>query len=71
MVSELAAWLIFFLPLASFAVIAFVIRPFFNRHSRVAGLVTIAAVAASFVLSNWALASVVRSGGGIEWPDHR
>ena len=67
MIPEAAAWLIFFLPLGSFVVIALVVRPFFNRHALVAGYITVAAVGASLVLSLWALGSVVREEGAIDW----
>ena len=77
MISEVSVWLIFFLPLASFAIIALVIRPFFYRYSNLAGLLTVVAVGASLVLSVWSLGSVVsgdeaRFGqhGEIAWPDH-
>ena len=70
MISEAAAWLIFFLPLASFILIAFIIRPFFNRHAQSAGYVTILAVAASLGLSLWALGSVVNNEGPLVWAAH-
>jgi len=70
MISELAVWLIFLLPLASFAIIALVVRPFFNRYANVAGLLTILAVATSLVLSGWALGSVVSHQGAISWASH-
>ena len=57
-IGESTAWLIFFLPLGSFALIAFVIRPFFNRYASVAGYVTILAVGASAIASIFALASL-------------
>ena len=60
MIPELAVWLIFFLPLASFAVIALVIRPFFNQYATLAGHLTILAIGVSLTLSVWALGSVVR-----------
>ncbi len=65
---EAAAWLIFFLPLGAFAVIALVVRPFFNRHALASGYITIGAVAASLVLSLWALGSVVNKGGDLGFP---
>ena len=70
MIPELAAWFIFFLPLASFAVIVLIIRPFFNRYASLAALLTIVAVGVSLVLSAWALASVVDGDGTITWPAH-
>ena len=71
MIPEPAVWLAFFLPLGSFVLIALVVRPFFNRYSKVAGVLTVFAVGGSFVLSLWALGSVVRSEGEIAWPAHR
>ncbi|MDP3061804.1 MAG: NADH-quinone oxidoreductase subunit L [Chloroflexota bacterium] len=62
MIPEAVLWAIFLLPLASFVVIALVIRPFFNRYARVAGLLTVAAVAVAFVLSLWALQSTAANG---------
>ena len=70
MISEAAAWSIFFLPLASFVVIAGVVRPFFNRYSLVAGYLAIAAIGGSFVLSSWALGSVVSEEGEMVWEAH-
>ena len=70
MISEVAVWLIFLLPLASFVVNALIIRPFFNTHAAIAGLITIAAVGASVVLSLWALGSVINSEGNIVFADH-
>ena len=76
MISEAAVWLIFFLPLSSFVITALVVRPFFNRYSGVAGILTIAAIGASLVLSLWALGSVVGNEaqlgehGEVAWPAH-
>ena len=70
MISELAVWLILLLPLASFVICALVIRPFLNRHSYLAGLLTIAAVGVAFLLSLWAFASVVDAHGRVDFPDH-
>ena len=60
---EIAAWLILFLPLASFAVISLVVRPLFGAQSQSAAYITIGAVALSFVLSLWALTSTVAAHG--------
>ncbi len=70
MISELAVWLILLLPLASFVICALVVRPFFNRQSHLAGLVTIAAVGVAFALSLWAFVSVVDAHGRVDFPDH-
>ena len=53
------AWLIFLLPLFSFIIIVFFIRPFVKPESRVAGYITIAAIGGSLALSIWALISVM------------
>ncbi|MGB2827054.1 MAG: NADH-quinone oxidoreductase subunit L [Dehalococcoidales bacterium] len=53
------AWLIFLLPLFSFVIIAFFIRPFVKPESRVAGYITIAAIGGSLALSIWALFAVM------------
>jgi len=53
------AWLIFLLPLISFVIIAFFIRPFVKAESRVAGYITITAIGGSLVLSIWALFAVM------------
>jgi NADH-quinone oxidoreductase subunit L len=52
-------WLIFFLPLISFAIIAVFIRPFVKPQRRVAGYITITAIAGSLALSVWALLTVM------------
>ncbi len=70
MISEIAVWLILFLPLASFVISALVIRPFFNRYSSLAGLLTILAVGVAFAISLWALASVVNGHGNVAFPSH-
>ena len=70
MISEPAVWLILFLPLASFVLIAFVIRPFFNRYAWAAGHLTILAIGAAFALSLWALGSVINADGEIVWGAH-
>ena len=72
MIPELGAWFIFLLPLGSFVLIAFLIRPFLNRYARVAGLVTIVAIAGAFGLSAWALSSVAHDPSAFtSWPAHR
>ena len=59
MVTELAIWLIFLLPLGSFAFAALVVRPFLNRFSLLSALVTIAALGVALGFSIWALRSVI------------
>ena len=68
--TEGAAWAILFLPLASFLVIALVIRPFLNGYARLSGYVTILAIGAAFVLSLVALAEVASGEGEIGWAAH-
>ena len=58
MIPEIAVWLIFLLPLGSFLAIAFVIRPFFNRYSKLAGRITVVALGLGLALSIWALQGV-------------
>ena len=68
MIPELAVWLIFLLPLASFVAIALVVRPFFNRFSYLAGYLTVATIGTGLLLSLWALISVARdSAHGADW----
>jgi len=56
---EQFVWLIFLLPLLSFAVIALVIKPFFKAKIRLSGYTAIAAIGASALLSLWALTDVM------------
>ena len=58
-IPEGAAWAIFFLPLASLATI--ILLP--KSQARAAGYVTIAAIGAAFLLSLWALDSLIQSDG--------
>jgi len=53
------AWVIFLLPLFSFLVIAFILRPFFNDRPRLAGYTIITCLLGSLGLSVWALISVL------------
>ncbi|PKB84050.1 MAG: NADH-quinone oxidoreductase subunit L [SAR202 cluster bacterium Io17-Chloro-G9] len=59
MVNEAYIWAIFLLPLASFGVIAFIIRPFLNRHYALSGLVLILPLAVALGLSFWTLRAVI------------
>ena len=70
MISEGAAWTIFFLPLASFAIMAFVIRPFFNRYATIAGLLSILTAAAALMLSVWALGGLAANQVDVVWAPH-
>ncbi len=60
MASELL-WLIFLLPIFSFVIISFFIRPFVKPESRVAGYITIAAIGVSLILSLLTLRAVMAS----------
>jgi NADH-quinone oxidoreductase subunit L len=70
MIPEAAAWAIFLLPLASFVITVFVIRPFFNRASRFAGYLAILTILSSLVLSVWALQSTLGHEAPIGWSVH-
>jgi NADH-quinone oxidoreductase subunit L len=66
------AWLIFLLPVASFAIISLFVRPFVRKESRIAGYITILAVAGALGLSLWNLATVMgASGHELEVPEIR
>ncbi len=52
-------WLIFLLPVFSFVIISFFVRPFVKPESRVAGYITITAIGSSLALSLWVLAAVM------------
>ncbi|MFC1987700.1 NADH-quinone oxidoreductase subunit L [Chloroflexota bacterium] len=52
-------WLIFLLPVFSFLIISFFVRPFVKKESRVAGYITIGAITGSLVLSLLTLARVM------------
>ena len=53
------AWLIFLLPVFSFVIISFFVRPFVKAGSKVAGYITITAISSSLILSIWALSAVL------------
>ncbi len=52
-------WLVFFLPVISFAVISLFVRPFVKAESRIAGYITITALVGSLGLSLWTLFEVM------------
>ena len=66
MIPEAASWLILFLPLISFLLIVFVVRPLFGSAAIVAGFVAVLSIGASFVLSIWALSSVIDTPGHLQ-----
>ncbi|HLC23820.1 MAG TPA: NADH-quinone oxidoreductase subunit L [Dehalococcoidia bacterium] len=59
------AWFIFLLPVAAFAVICLLLRPFFSHKPHWSAYATIAAIGASLVLSVWTLITVIQA------PDHQ
>ena len=69
-IPEVGVWLIFLLPVLSFAIIAFVIRPFFNHKPLYSGYLTIACIGASLGLSLWTLISVNHAGGELLFDPH-
>jgi len=52
-------WLIFLLPLFSFIIISFFVRPFVKPESRIAGYIAITAIGGSLALSIWVLTAVM------------
>ena len=63
-------WLIFLLPLFSFILVSFILRPFFNHRPKLGGYVTIAAIGTACVLSFWVVAEVFGAPGHkLEIPD--
>lgn len=58
MVSQAVIWSIFLLPLASFVLIALVVRPLLNRYSLISGFITIGALGTALGFSIWTLRSV-------------
>ena len=71
MINELAVWLIFLLPLGCFALIALVIRPFFNRDPSIAGYLVVLSIGASFALSLLALVSVINDPEALAFGPHK
>ena len=73
MMSEIAIWLIFLVPLLSFSTIVFVLRPFFHDYDFLAAPLTIGSVGISFFLSILVLYDSLRNGftdhdfGGFSW----
>jgi NADH-quinone oxidoreductase subunit L len=63
-------WLIFLLPILSFIIISFVIRPFFRQQPKLSGYVTIGSLGLSLLLSLRALGEVMAAPGHrLEIPD--
>ncbi|MDD4860143.1 MAG: NADH-quinone oxidoreductase subunit L [Dehalococcoidales bacterium] len=61
-------WLIFLLPIISFLIIVFVLRPFLRSQPRLAGYTIITALSGSLILSVWAFMTLL-SGQEINVPD--
>ena len=70
MISESALWLILFLPLASFAVLSLLIRPFIGSRSQLAGYISILAVGVAFIISLIAMSSTISADGIVDLPEH-
>ena len=70
MIGELGVWFIFLLPLGSFLTIGVLIRPWLGAESKLAGRLTILAIAGSVALSIWALASVADNHGAVVFEPH-
>lgn len=70
MISELAVWAIFFMPLLAFVTIVAVIRPFLNRYDSLSGYIAIATIGTSFALSVWSLTAVWSNPEGLAWGSH-
>ena len=69
---EIAAWLVFLLPLASFVLITALIRPFFNRFAVAAAWITVVSIALAFALSVALFVEVAQNGGRqIGWTAHQ
>jgi len=61
MISELFVWLIILLPILSFAIISLLLRPFIRKQNQISSYVSISGISLSFILSIWALISVLSS----------
>ena len=69
MIREALVWAIFLLPLASFLLIALIIRPFLNRYSLLSGLTLVLCLTVAFGLSIWVLRSA-NHGADLTFPSH-
>ncbi len=63
MIPSALIWLIFLLPLISFAVISLFLRPLLNHKPKLSGYVTVASLLGSFALSVWVLIAVMAAPG--------
>lgn len=62
---NLAIWLIFLLPLFSFILISFVLRPFFSHRPLLSGYTCIISIFGSLILSLWLLWEIINA------PEHK
>jgi NADH-quinone oxidoreductase subunit L len=58
-------WLIFLLPLFSFAIISLILRPFLNHKPKISGYIIIASLLGSLALSIWVLTAVMSADGHV------
>jgi NADH-quinone oxidoreductase subunit L len=70
MIDERAAWGILFLPLASFFIISFIVRPLLNQYRQISGYLAILSIGSAFILSLWALSSTVSGLDTDSWSPH-
>lgn len=62
---------IFLLPIFSFVLISFLIRPFLNNRPQLSGYITFATIGASLLLSLWVLIEVIKAPGHVlPMPDY-
>ena len=69
MISEWLVWSVFLLPLASFLVIALIVRPLFNKYAVASGLLLIACLGSAFLISVYVL-SILSRGDKIVFDAH-
>jgi len=71
MITEQLVWAIFFIPLASFCILALVVRPFFNSKSHFSGPIAVLSIGISFILSVMTLVTVASNKNhGQDWGTH-
>ena len=71
MITEQLVWAIFFIPLASFCILALVVRPFFNSKSHFSGPIAVISIGISFILSVMTLVTVASNKNhGQDWETH-
>ena len=71
MITEQLVWAIFFIPLASFCILALVVRPFFNSKSHFSGPIAVLSIGISFILSVMTLVTVASNKThGQDWGTH-